>query len=345
MNIEGSNKEIEKNALDYWDTIAMPLGSLGELQKDVAKICGILETLKPDISNKCVTVFCADNGIVSQGVTQVGSDSNVTFKVAENMCELKSVMCIMSKVANAKVIPIDIGMALKSNHPNMVQKSIACGTNDFSKTPAMTVEDVHKAIEHGIDVVRNNLDMNVFATGEMGIGNTTSSTAVASVLIDTDVEILTGVGAGLSKEGVLNKIEVIKNAINLHKPNKDDVYDVLAKVGGFDICGIVGLIIGCAKYKKVCILDGFLSTVAALCAYNINENVLDFLLASHVSDYKSSDLILKKLKLKPVIYAGMRLGEGSGAVSFMPILDMGVKVFNEMITFKQLEIEDYKHLN
>lgn len=331
------------SAQKKWSNIAIPLGSLGILQENISKICAIQKTLNPQIDKKCVVVFCADNGVVAQGISQTGSD--VTSIVAHNMCIGNSAMCKAASICGCDVIPVDIGMKREINHHKILQKSIMPGTNDFSKMVAISREDVRKAINVGMKMVEENLSYDVFATGEMGIGNTTTSSAVASVLLGINPMEITGVGAGLSSEGLARKIDIIEKAIEFHKPDKNDVIDVLSKVSGLDICGMVGLILGCIKYKKVCILDGFISNVAALCAQKLDNSSRDFIISSHKSDYKSTEKLLLELNLKPIIDAGLRLGEGSGAVMCMPILDMAIKIFNEMPTFEETSIEAYKPLS
>lgn len=329
------NKAIEK-----WDKLALPLGSLGILQNNISKICSIQKTINPDISRKCVVVFCADNGIINQKVSQ--ADHKVTSIVAYNMCEKKSAMCKMAEIAKSDIFIIDVGMKTPIFHKNLINKSIMKGTNDFFLEKAMSKEQVLEAIEVGEKFVGNNLNYDIFAIGEMGIGNTTTSSAVASIILDEIPENVTDFGAGLSNDGVLHKINIIKYAIFMHKPDKNDIIDVLTKIGGLDICAMIGVVLGCVKHQKVCLLDGFISLVAFICAEKLEKLAPKYVIASHISAYKNSDKILKKYHLEPTISANMRLGEGSGAVAIMPILDMAVKIFNEMPTFEDINIERYK---
>lgn len=331
-----------EKSLEKWNSIAMPLGSLGVLQDNVSKICQIQQTLTPNISKKCVAVFCADNGIVAQNVTQSGQE--VTTIVANNMCAGQSAMCKMAEIAKVDVFPIDIGINSCEVNEKVLKKRIMNGTNDFSQQKAMSSEQVWAAIEVGINFVSENLKYDVFAIGEMGIGNTTTSSAVASVMLGLPVAQVTDKGAGLSSEGITNKVSVIEKAIAKHCPNKEDAIDVLSKVGGLDICGMIGVMIGCEKYRKVCILDGFITLVAYICAEKINSEISDFVIASHISSYKFSDNMLEKYNLQPIINAKMRLGEGSGAVALVPILDMAVKIFNEMPLFSETKITQYEQL-
>lgn len=333
-----NNMFFYQKAVEKWNNIAIPINSLGILQENICKICNIQQTLRPDISKKCVVVFCADNGIVHQNISQVGQE--VTSLVAKNMILGKSSVCKMAEVAKIDVFPIDIGM--NSEKTGILDRRIMNGTNDFSTQKAMSKEQVLNAIKVGEDFVEQNLKYSVFAIGEMGIGNTTTSSAIASVLLDISVENITDLGAGLSKKGLEHKIDVIEKAINFHKPNKKNIFDVLSKVGGLDICGMIGIMLGCKKFGKMCILDGFITLVAYICAEKIENDILENIIASHTSGYKKSEEIMKNYKLQSVINANMKLGEGTGAVAVMPILDMAVKIFNEMPTFNEINIDNYE---
>lgn len=343
--IQPSDKALRQKAQEKWNAVAKPLGSLGLLEDAIMDICAIQGTLVPDIQKRAVVMFCADNGVVAQGVTQTGSE--VTAIVAGNVCKGDTSVCNMSKIAHADVFPVDMGMITTVDHPRMRNCRIAAGTRDFSKEWAMTREEAIQGLETGIQLAGELKEQGygLLATGEMGIGNTTTSSAVASVLLQRPPVELTGPGAGLSRAGVLHKIEVIENAIALHKPDRDDPIDVLAKVGGFDIAGMAGLCIGAAVYHVPCVLDGFISAVSALLAVRICPAVSDYLIASHVSAEPAGHLLLESLDKKPMITAGMRLGEGTGAVAAMPLLDMGLAVFNEMTTFEATNIEAYQPLS
>lgn len=331
-------------ALAKWNTVAKPLGSLGLLEDNVTRICAMTSNVGFLPESKCVVAFCADNGVVAENVTQSGQE--VTSIVAENFCTGDTSMCKMADIAGAKVVPVDMGMATPVTHSRMRDLRIAAGSKDMLKGPAMTRDEAERGVMSGmklaLELAEGGVDL--FATGEMGIGNTTTSSAVASVLLSEPVVTMTGPGAGLSKEGVLHKIDVIERSIALNAPDPHDPIDVLAKVGGFDIAGMVGLDLGCAIAKRPCLIDGFISAVAALVASRICPDVRDYLIASHVSAEPAGMTILDALDLSPMITAGMRLGEGSGAVAAMPLLDMGFAVFNSMSTFDDIQIEAYQPL-
>ncbi len=334
-----------ERALAKWNAVAKPLGSLGLLEDAVTQICAATGTLEPRISKRAVAVFCADNGVVAQGVTQIGSE--VTAIVAGNVCTGATSVCKMARVAGADVFPIDMGMNTTVDDPRMWNRRIAAGTKDMSQGPAMTREEAVRALEAGVSVAEELAarGYGLLATGEMGIGNTTTSSAVASVLLNRPVSEMTGPGAGLSRAGVLHKIEVIEQAIARNRPDPADPVDVIAKVGGFDIAGMAGLCLGAALSGVPCVLDGFISTLSALCAVRLCPAAADYLIASHVSAEPAGRLLLDALGKKPILTAGMRLGEGTGAVAVMPLLDMALAVFNEMATFEDIHVEAYQPLS
>ncbi|MBP1736186.1 MAG: nicotinate-nucleotide--dimethylbenzimidazole phosphoribosyltransferase [Oscillospiraceae bacterium] len=329
---------------EKWSSIAIPLGSLGLLQEAVARICAITDFVSPSIAKRCVVVFCGDNGVVAEGVTQTGSE--VTAIVAKNLCTGDTSVCKMSAVANTDVIPVDMGMNAPIDDDRILPRRLGSGTSNMAKEPAMTRETALRGIFAGIELARElkARGYRLFATGEMGIGNTTTSSAMASVLLNQPVERMTGVGAGLSNEGLRHKIAAIRTAISIHSPDPRDPIGVLAAVGGFDIAGMVGLYLGGALCRIPVVIDGFISSVAALCAARICPDTLGYMLASHCSGEPAGQLLLDSLGLHPMLTAGMRLGEGTGAVAAIPLLDMAFAVYNAMATFEEINVEAYQPL-
>ena len=342
--VRPADPALRRRALDKWNAVAKPLGSLGLLEDAVTQICAVTGTTAPSIARRAVAVFCADNGVVAEGVTQTGSE--VTAIVAGNLCTHETSVCKMAAVARCDVVPVDMGMNTAVDDPRIWNRRIAAGTKNFAVEPAMTRDEAVRAVEAGVAVAQELCarGYGLLATGEMGIGNTTTSSAVASVLLGRPVEEMTGPGAGLSRDGVRHKAQVIRDAIALHRPDPDDVLDVLSKVGGFDICGMAGLCLGAALCRVPCVLDGFISTLSALCAVRLCPAAADCLIASHVSAEPTGMLLLDALGKKPVITAGMRLGEGTGAVALMPLLDMALAVFRGMATFDDIHVEAYRPL-
>ncbi|WP_434309107.1 nicotinate-nucleotide--dimethylbenzimidazole phosphoribosyltransferase [Hominifimenecus sp. rT4P-3] len=331
----------EEQSRRRWDSIAKPLRSLGKLEDVVVQIAGITGTHQVRLEKKGVVICCADNGIVEEGVTQTGQE--VTAIVAENFLDGKTSVAIMAKSAGADLFPMDTGMVKDTR---VERHKTAYGTKNFTKEPAMTREAAIAAVEAGIRKVKELKEKGyrILATGEMGIGNTTTSSAMASVFLDVAPELVTGKGAGLTSAGLEKKIQVIKDGIALHQPDPSDPIDVLAKVGGFDIAGLTGVFLGCAAEKIPVVIDGFISGVAALTAVRLCPGVQDYLIASHVSKEPAGQMILDALGVSAFLTCNMCLGEGTGAVALFPLLDMGLQVYDQMSTFDQVEIEAYQPL-
>lgn len=327
-----------------WDSIAHPLNSLGLLERDIVRIAGITGSADMDLSKKAVVVMCADNGVVAQGVTQTGQD--VTAIVTENMSKGDTSVCCMSRVAGAEVIPVDIGVAKPVTGARIRQKCVRRGTADMTQGPAMTREEAAQAVMTGLELVGElkEAGYRILATGEMGIGNTTTSSAIVSVLLGKEAAEVTGRGAGLSTEGYQKKIAAVERAIALNRPDPADGLDVLHKVGGLDIAGLAGVFLGGAVHHIPVLVDGFISSAAALTAAAICPACRDYMLGSHASNEPAGRMVLEALGLRPFLFAEMCLGEGTGAVAVMPLLEMGAAVYRGMCTFEATDIEAYQHL-
>ena len=344
--IPPSESAMEK-ASDRWRHVAKPLYSLGVLEEDVIRLAGILRSASVNIDKRALIIMCSDNGIVEEGVTQTGRE--VTAVVAENMTNGDSSVCLMAERAATAVYPVDIGIASDittgKRYPLLYRK-IAYGTKNFHREPAMSRDEAVRAILTGIELVRELAadGVHLIATGEMGIGNTTTSSAVACLLLGERPEIMTGRGAGLTDEGLKRKTAVVAGAVKRYDGKWKDAIDVLACVGGFDIAGLAGVFLGGAIYGVPVIIDGFISATAALAAAAIAPAARDYMVASHVSAEPAGRRILDELRLKPVIEAGMCLGEGTGAVALIPLLDMALAVYTKMSTFQDISIEEYRPL-
>lgn len=325
-----------------WNSIAKPLHSLGKMESLVAQIAGITGSADIDIRKKALVAMCADNGVVEEGVTQTGQE--VTAIVAENFLSGDTSACVMCRQCGTDVYPVDVGMAVDTKVST--EFKVMYGTRNMAKEPAMTREQAVRGLEAGIEMARRLKEegYGILATGEMGIGNTTTSSAVASVLLDRSVEQMTGRGAGLSGEGLKRKINAIKKAIERNCPDVSDPVDVLSKVGGLDIAGMAGVFLGGAAFRIPVVMDGFISCTAALVAQRICPAAADYMIASHVSREPAAELILQALGKEAVIHGDMCLGEGSGAVALFPFLDMGTAVYNSMSTFEEIKVEQYEEL-
>ena len=341
-----ADREAEQRALSRWQSVAKPLGSLGVLEEDIVRIAAVRGTEKVRIKKRALLVFCGDNGIVEEGVTQTGQD--VTAAVAAGITRGESCSCLMAERAGADVFPIDVGMACDPENPGtlnpLTDRKIRRGTSNFTKEPAMTRREALTALLTGIDFVRvlRGQGYEILAVGEMGIGNTTTSSAVASVLLGAEPEAVTGRGAGLGNDGLARKVDAIKKGLKLHHPSPADGTGLLASVGGFDLAAMAGVINGGAVYRVPVVIDGVICAAAAAAACAIEERARDCMLASHVSREPAAELLLSHLHLKPCVSAGLCLGEGTGALTLFPLLDMALSVYSRMCTFSEMEIGAYQ---
>jgi nicotinate-nucleotide--dimethylbenzimidazole phosphoribosyltransferase len=281
---------------------------------------------------------------VEENISQSGNE--VTTQCTKNFVKGIATVNILAKECNADVFPIDIGIKDNLDIEGLEVRKIANGTKNFAKEPAMTKEEAEKAIMTGIYLVREKKEdgYNLIVTGEMGIGNTTTSSAVFSALTGIKPKSVTGKGAGLTSEGVNRKVKVIESALNLHKPNKDDVIDILSKVGGFDICAMAGVFIGGAIYRVPIIVDGFISAVAANVAVKLIPECKDFIYASHVSSEPAGRMALNQIGLRPYLECGMCLGEGTGGVMGAKLFDFALAAYKETANFDDANVEKYEVL-
>jgi len=337
-SVRPADPEQIRKTKTHWDAVAKPLHGLGLLEDTLARMAGVAPLRRN--YKKCVAVFCADNGVVAQGVTQTGSE--VTAIVAGNMLTGQSSVCCMGRVTGADVVAVDAGMLTEV--PGLRSIKVAQGTEDLSMAPAMTRQQCLSVLLAGMNLAGElaGQDYTLLAAGEMGIGNTTTSSAVAAALLGRPAADVTGRGAGLSNVGLEKKIRVIDQAIALHQPNPDDPVDVLAKVGGYDIAGMAGFYLGCALHRVPAVMDGFISTVAALAAVRLCPAVRDALTASHLSAEPGAEAVMEALGLAPLLKLGMALGEGTGAVSVMPLIDMALRVYFDMPSFDGIGIDAYQ---
>ena len=328
-------------AQQQWDHVAKPLNSLGSMEKLICRIAAIAQTENVHLAPRCALVFCADHGVVAEGVTQSGQE--VTALVAKSIAEDSANVNLMASAAKTDVLAVDMGMANEVRHPALIQRRIAPGTKNMALEPAMTRRQAIQAVQAGIDLVGDMKAQGyaMIATGEMGIGNTTASAAIASVLLNVPVEVMTGRGAGLSDAGLVRKIAAIRRGIEINRPDPNDPIDVLAKLGGFEIAGMAGAFLGGMTHRIPIVIDGVISAVAALIAQRICPEAGEFMLPSHMSREPAGRLVMEALHLEPVIDAGMALGEGTGAVMLFPLLDMAQRVYCGNHTFDDLGMDAY----
>ncbi|MCI9079593.1 MAG: nicotinate-nucleotide--dimethylbenzimidazole phosphoribosyltransferase [Lachnospiraceae bacterium] len=348
IRIEEPCLDAYKNAQIHWDGIAKPLDGLGVFEEIINKIAGITGNADVRIDKKAVVVMCADNGIIEEGVSQSGHE--VTTVVSSNIAKGIASVCRMACVAGADVVPVDIGIKDNIEAEGLLDRKVSNGTANFAREPAITIEGLLQAIQTGIDITRDLKEKGykIIATGEMGIGNTTTSSALASVMLNIPVSKVAGRGAGLSDEGLKRKISVIGDAIKKYgldgqKENlREETFKALRCIGGLDIAGLAGVFIGGALYHIPVIVDGIISATAALAAERLVPGCRLYMIASHTGKEPACRFILDRLCLKPVIDAGLALGEGTGAVLLFPMLDMVMEVYRENTTFDDINITQYK---
>lgn len=322
-----------------WDHVAKPLHSLGLLEDLIVQIAAAEQTADVRIEKRCALIFCADHGVVAEGVTQTGSD--VTALVARSIAEGTANVNLMASAAHADVFAVDMGMLRAV--PGTIDRRIACGTANMARGPAMTRAQAERAVQAGIDLVgeMKARGYQIAATGEMGIGNTTASAAVACALLGLSPEEATGRGAGLSDAGLARKRAAVARALDINRPRADDPIDALSKVGGFEIAAMAGAFLGGAEHRVPVIIDGVISAAAALAAARIRPEAREFMLPSHMSREPAALRIMEELHFSPVLHADMALGEGAGAVALFPLLDMALRVYRGTHTFDALGIGAY----
>ncbi len=339
-SIEPAHEDAVNQARERLDNLAKPIGSLGKLEDIAAKMAGITGKVYNKINKKCVIVMSADNGVVEEGVSS--APQSVTALLTENMAKGILGVCTIAECAGSDVRVVDIGVKAKFNNPKIIDKKIGYGTNNISKGPAMTREDAIRGIEIGIQMVDQLADegYDLLGTGELGIGNTTTSAAVLCALSGLEVDVTVGKGAGLTEEQFQNKKAIVQKALAINKPDKNDVIDVISKVGGFDIAGLCGCFLGAAKRRIPIVIDGYISSAAALCACKLNPTVYDYIFPSHLSAEPGSMYIMKELNLEPLVDLKMRLGEGSGCPIAFHIIESALNVINKMATFDDAMINN-----
>lgn len=342
LAVKAPDKEIYQRVLNRFDGVAKPLDGFGRFEALTARIGAIQGTENVDISKKAVLIMCADNGIVREGISQSGQE--VTLAVAKNMGDRKSSVGKMAELAGADTIPIDIGINGRDSIPGVLDKKVAPGTRNFKKEPAMTEKEAVRAIFTGIEMVSVCRDKGyqILAAGEMGIGNTTTSSAVAAALLGCEAGEVTGRGAGLSDEMLMHKQRIITEAIDRYQLRKADALKILETVGGLDIAGLAGVCIGGALYHIPIVLDGVVSMAAALLAERLVPGSREYLLPSHKGKEPAVNRLAEELQLEPVIDGDMALGEGTGAVMMFALLDMVLCVYQDRTTFSDIRIEQYE---
>lgn len=318
------------------DALTKPQGSLGLLEELAIKVAGITGKVAPRLEHKVIITMAGDHGIAAEGVSLY--PQAVTAQMVHNFLRGGAAINVLARHIGARVVFVDMGVAAALQpHPNLVERKVGYGTANMARGPAMTRGQAIRALTAGIEIAERERasGMDIVGTGDMGIGNTAASSAIAAVLTGRPLDELTGRGTGLSEERVGEKAKVIARALAVNKPDPQDPLDVLAKVGGFEIAGIAGAILGAAAGRVPVVLDGFISGAAALLAVALQPKVRPYLIAGHSSAEKGHRAVLGSLGLSPLLDLGMRLGEGTGAALGIGLVEGAVKLLNEMATFQE----------
>lgn len=320
--------------------LTKPAGSMGRLEEIAIQMAGITHQVLPTIQRKANIIMAADHGVTAEGVSAY--PSAVTPQMVLNFLHGGAAINALARQAGAEVVVVDIGVAEAIQHPQLLSHKVMAGTANMAIGPAMTQAQTEAAITVGIDVATSLIEQGVdlIATGEMGIGNTTASSAITAVLTGAPVALVTGRGTGLDDTQLAHKIATIERAIALNQPNVKDPLDVLAKVGGLEIAGLVGVILASAAHSVPVVIDGFISGAAALVAVRLMPAVCDYLFAGHVSVERGHHIILEQLKLSPILDLNLRLGEGTGAVLATMLIDAALRLHCEMATFAEAGVSD-----
>jgi len=364
VHIDEVNSENYLELKHVIDELPKPVNGLGRFEDIICRIGCAQHTMNPDIEKKALVIMCADNGIIEEGVTEEGG--YVTGMIAGKIADGEAAICLMADTAGVKVIPVDIGINGCVEKEGLVNKKVANGTKNFLKEPAMTEEQMLQAIETGINIVKELKDdgFGLICTGEMGIGNSTTSMAVICAIIEGDPSVLTGRGTySISDYGLAKKIDVISSGLHTYGYDMQDlgysnmggygdfdsirhdaerVMDIVMNLGGLDIAGLIGIYIGGAMYHIPVVVDGIISAAAALAADNIVPGCRKYCIGSHYGKERATELVFQELELNPVINADVIMGEGTGAVMLTPVLDMVIRVFNELGSFEGIELKEFE---
>ena len=341
--ITNTNGKFAAQAQERLDNLTKPQGSLGRLEEFAKQLVAISENAMPELDKKVIFTFAGDHGVAEEGVSAFPKE--VTPQMVLNFIHGGAGINALAGHAGADVVVVDIGVDYDFgdlDKDGFVSRKIVSGTSNMRKGPAMMREEAEKCIQVGIDLANEyaKKGYKIFGTGEMGIANTTPSSAITNVVTGKSVEDITGRGTGINDDAWKNKVKVIKDSIEVNNPDPSDPIDMLAKIGGAEIAGIAGLIIGAAVNKVPVVVDGFISTAGALIAFLIDPKTKDYMFAAHMSQEIGHRSILEKIGLKPILDLDMRLGEGTGAALAMLVIEAGLKIYKEMATFAEAEVAE-----
>jgi len=324
------------------DQLTKPQGSLGRLEELSIQLAGITRNPRPVIHHKAIIVLAGDHEVAGEGVSAYPQE--VTAQMVRNFLQGGAAINVLASHIGARVVVVDMGVAtdLNESHPQLVSKRIGPGSRNIARGPAMSRGEAIQAIEAGIEVLEAQTagGLDVVGTGDMGIGNTTPSSAICAAITGAPVREVTGMGTGLNDAQLAHKVEVIEQALSVNQPNPNDPLDVLAKVGGYEIGGLAGVMIGAAFRRIPTVIDGFISGAAALIATELSPGLKDYLIASHVSVEVGHRTMLHHMGLEPLVDLGLRLGEGTGAALGIFLAEASTKILAEMASFAQAGVSE-----
>ncbi len=333
--------EAMRKAASRQDMLTKPQGSLGRLERLSIQVAGITGTPRPHLQHKVITTMAGDHGVVQEGVSAFPQE--VTPQMVYNFLAGRAAINVLARHVGARVVVVDMGVAADlAPHPGLVDKKVAKGTQNIARGPAMSREQALQAVLNGAEVVLAELEkgLDILGTGDMGIGNTTPSAAIAAAITGRAPAEVVGRGTGVDDAGLFRKIAAVQRALAVNRPDPHDGLDVLSKVGGFEIGGLAGAILAAAAHRKPVLIDGFISTAAALIAVTLAPHVRPYLIAAHRSRERGHGIMLDWLGLEPVLDLDLRLGEGTGAALAMDIVDAACKILDEMATFAEAGVSE-----
>ncbi len=340
-SIRPVDQELQDKVQKRLDNLTKPIGSLGRLEELARRYAAITGKEYPKIRKKVIYTFAGDHGVVQEGVSAYPKE--VTYQMVYNFLRGGAGINVLANHIGAEVWVVDIGVDHDFEEDRgFIKRKIGRGTGNMAEGPSMTREECIKALEVGIELAQGALErgVDILGTGDMGIGNTTPSSAITAVLTGRPVSYVTGRGTGINDEAYLHKVKVIEHSLTINRPDPSDPLDVLAKVGGYEIAGIAGLIIGASAHRIPVVIDGFISSAAALVSVSLKREVAQYLFSSHLSVEKGHEAILEKIGLNPLLDLNLRLGEGTGACLGISLIEAGVKILTEMATFGEAGVSE-----
>ncbi len=325
---------------DRWDSLTKPPHSLGKLEDVITRLGGIQRSHFPEIGRRTALCFAGDHGVVAEGVSP--SKQVVTAEMVQNFVNGGAAISVLCRSCHCSLKVVNTGMVHDVDHPSVIQMPIARGTANMRRRPAMSEEQMYRALDIGFSLARKEIEegAQLLVTGEMGVGNTTAASAIYAAVTGMDPEEITGMGAGLPESRVAHKAEVIRESLNLHRPDPSSPRDVLCAVGGFELAAMCGVMLAGAVFSCAVVVDGFIAGASAVLSMLFHPGVRDYLIFSHSSGEAGFDEVCRRFSIDPLVDLNMKLGEGTGAVMILPLLDCALDCYREMATFDEAGVTE-----